>query len=105
MGDFFVRIDDLAEYTASFMSMAGSSESELASRLSALGNLADCWGADAAGSAFLAAYEPVATDTLGYAMQMPTQLSTLAAAMGLTYQAYSGTEATNTTLSTGVTNA
>ena len=105
MGDFFVRIDDLSDYASDFMIMAGASNTSIGTLRSGIGDLADCWGTDAAGRAFFAWYEPAATDTLGCALQMPIQLGTLASAMGMTYEAYTGTEAVNTTLSTRATNA
>lgn len=102
MADFFVRIDELADYATAFWGMTASSEHQLNLVMAGLSAVSDCWGDDAAGAAFFAAYDHPATDTLSCAMQMPSQLMTLAIAMAQTQQAYSGTEATNTTLSGGV---
>lgn len=103
MADFFVRIDDLADYAAAFAKMTGSAEIALGTLVRGFGELADCWGDDAAGNAFFAGYGQPATETLTLAAQMPVQLTAITTAMTQTAQSYLGTEAVNTDLGGGAT--
>lgn len=101
MSDFFVRMDDLADYAASLSRMAGTAETASVELATGIADFAGVWGGDAPGDAFFAHYEAAATDTLNFALQMRVQLSALSRAMVRTAQNYLGTEATNALLGGG----
>jgi hypothetical protein len=105
MADFFVRIDDLADYAAAFAKLTTDSESASSTLLDGFSQYADAWGDDAPGQAFFASYGEPATDALECAVQVPDQLSALSTAMTHTAQDYLGTEAVNTDLGGGATTA
>ena len=105
MADFFVRIDDLAEYASTFARLSSSADAASSAIVAGFTELADAWGNDAPGRAFFAGYGEPATETLACAVQMPVQLAALSAAMRQTALGYLGTEALNIDLGSGATTA
>lgn len=105
MSDFFVRIDDLADYSSTFSTLAADSQDALGNLMAGLGGFADAWGDDAPGQAFFAGYQAPATETLGLTAQMTVQLTVLSSAMAQTTADYLSTETTNTSLGSGATHA
>ena len=81
MADLFVKIDELADYAASFAKLAGDSESASKSLVQGFAAFDNAWGSDAPGAAFFGAYTDPAADTLGCAQQVPVQLTALSTAM------------------------
>jgi len=105
MADFFVRIDDLADYASAFAKLASGAETASSTLVAGFAEFADAWGNDAPGRAFFADYVEPATETLACAVQVPAQLSAVSTAMRHTAQDYLGTEAVNTDLGGGATTA
>jgi len=105
MADFFVRIDDLADYASAFAKLSSSADAASSAFVAGFTELADAWGNDAPGKAFFAGYGEPATETLACAVQVPAQLSAVSTAMRHTAQDYLGTEAVNTDLGGGATTA
>jgi hypothetical protein len=105
MADLFVTIDDLADYAASFATLASDSESESTSFVQGFAAFANAWGNDAPGAAFFSAYADPAADTLSCVQQIPVQLAVLGTAMADTAAAYLGTELANTDLAGGAVTA
>ncbi len=105
MSDFFVRINDLSDYSTAFTKLARDAGTSVGDLMSGLGEFADAWGDDAPGKAFFAGYGEPATETLLFTAQMPVQLMALSVAMSATASNYVGTEATNTDLGGGATTA
>ena len=105
MGDFFVRLGDLNQYTSAFSTLTQDSVTAMTQIMDGLMEYAGAWGDDAAGQAFFAGYGEPASETLVCTAQMPVQLDALSAAMSRTVDSYLSTEATNTGLGSGATNA
>ena len=105
MADFFVRIDDLADYASAFAKLSSSADAASSAFVAGFTELADAWGNDAPGKALFAGYGEPATETLACAVQVPAQLSAVSTAMRHTAQDYLGTEAVNTDLGGGATTA
>jgi hypothetical protein len=105
MADFFVRMNDLADYTSAFAKLASGAETASSALVAGFAEFVDAWGDDAPGKAFFAGYGEPATDTLACAVQVPMQVTALSTAMAQTAQGYLGTEAINTDLGGGATTA
>jgi hypothetical protein len=103
MADIFVRVDELAGYAATYVKLAQDSTTADKDAVAGFAEYAGCWGEDAPGAAFLAAYKAPTEDAIACVQQVPVQLRAIGGAMTATSVAYLGTEATNTDLAKGAT--